>query len=118
MLRDRMRRKLLSSSEESWGMAGMWESGNPQFIPNTILTNRSANRADKKHGAAATGGPRAAAACRYNVVSLVVQVVAKSLPHAHPRHHAMRRIVLLLLPLLLTACVDDAATYYVDPGNN
>src|SRR5471032_2377456 len=30
----------------------------------------------------------------------------------------MRRIALLLLPLLLTACVEDAATYYVDPGNN
>src|SRR5471032_185362 len=30
----------------------------------------------------------------------------------------MRRIALLLLPLLLTACVDDAATYYVDPGSN
>src|SRR5476649_588005 len=30
----------------------------------------------------------------------------------------MRRIALLLLPLLLTACVEDAATYYVAPGNN
>lgn len=30
----------------------------------------------------------------------------------------MRRIALLLLPLLLTACVEDAATYYVDAGNN
>ena len=30
----------------------------------------------------------------------------------------MRRIALLLLPLLLTACVEDAATYYVNPGSN
>lgn len=28
----------------------------------------------------------------------------------------MRKILILLLPLLLTACVDDSASYYVDGG--
>lgn len=30
----------------------------------------------------------------------------------------MRRYALLALPLLLTACVDDSATYYVNPDSN
>lgn len=30
----------------------------------------------------------------------------------------MRRVLIALLPLLLTACVRDTATYYVDKGSN
>jgi len=30
----------------------------------------------------------------------------------------MRRLLILLLPLLLTACARDSATYYVDKGSN
>ena len=32
--------------------------------------------------------------------------------------HAMRKILLVTLPLLLTACARDSATYYVDDSNN
>ena len=49
---------------------------------------------------------------RYNIVKTVGEIPST------PESHAMRKSLILVVPLLLTACVDDSASYYIDGSNH